>query len=53
MQHTCQYLRDESVNGEAASVYKVHSESEVAKIAFTIWISKSKALPLRLGWTWT
>jgi hypothetical protein len=47
---TCRYLRDESVNGEAAAVYSTHSErSDVGHITSDgqIWISKSSGLPLR------
>ena len=49
---TCRYLRDESVNGEAANVYSLHSErSDVGQMQVTsdgeVWISKSKGLPLR------
>lgn len=44
---TCRYLRDESVNGEAAAVYGTQGDSEFGKTESTIWISKSKGLPLR------
>jgi hypothetical protein len=46
---TCGYLRDESVNGEIASVYSTHSERvhPEAKSDGQIWISKSRGLPLR------
>ncbi len=44
---TCRYLRDESVNGEAAAVYSVHSESPDDRVNHQIWISKSKELPLK------
>jgi hypothetical protein len=46
---TCRYLRDDSVNGEAAAVYSTHSEraQPEAKSDGQIWISKSKGLPLR------
>ncbi|HEY0554799.1 MAG TPA: hypothetical protein VGG20_11075, partial [Thermoanaerobaculia bacterium] len=44
---TCHYLRDESVNGEAAAVYGTQGDSEFGKTESTIWISKSKSLPLR------
>jgi hypothetical protein len=43
---TCQYLRQESVNGAAAAVYAVHSENEDVKSDGTLWIS-GKGLPLR------
>jgi hypothetical protein len=44
---TCRYLHDESVNGEMAAVYSVHSESPKGKVDSKIWISKAKGLPLR------
>ncbi|MGH8094991.1 MAG: hypothetical protein ACREIF_16215 [Chthoniobacterales bacterium] len=45
--YRCQYERDESVNGEAAAVYKAHSENENGSSDAEIWISKSRGLPLR------
>jgi hypothetical protein len=46
---SCQYLRDEIVNGEAAAVYSAHSERADMGIKSDgeIWISKSKGLPLK------
>ena len=46
---SCQYLRDEAVNGEAAAVYSTHSERTDMDIKSDgqIWISKSKGLPLK------
>jgi hypothetical protein len=44
---TCRYLREESVNGEAAAVYSQHVETENDKMDVQVWISKSKGLPLR------
>ena len=44
---TCRYLREESVNGEAAAVYSQHIETENDKMDLQVWISKSKGLPLR------
>ena len=44
---SCRYLRDESVDGEVARVFSVHSETEDNKSDGTIWISKSRGLPLR------
>jgi hypothetical protein len=46
---TCRYLRDESVNGEAAAVYSTHAERShpETKSDGQVWISKSKGLPLR------
>ncbi len=44
----CRYIRDEAVNGEAAAVYNVHDDTEAGPIDTTLWISKSKGLPLRV-----
>ena len=44
---TCRYLREESVNGEAAAVYSTHTETEDDKVDVQVWISKIKGLPLR------
>jgi hypothetical protein len=44
---TCRYLREESVNGEAAAVYSTHTETEDDKVDVQVWISKSNGLPLR------
>jgi hypothetical protein len=44
---TCRALRDEPVEGVSATVYTLHSESEVGKSDGQIWISKASALPLR------
>ncbi len=44
---TCRYLRDEAVNGEATSVYSSHDDTEAGKLDTTVWLSKSKGLPLR------
>ena len=44
---SCKHLRDELVSGEAAAVYKVHSETEDTKADSQIWISNSKGLILR------
>jgi hypothetical protein len=43
---TCRYLRQESVSGEGAAVYAVHSENDDIKSDGTVWISR-KGLPLR------
>ena len=45
--NTCRYLRDETLSGEATSVYSSHADTETGKMDTTIWISKSKGLPLR------
>ena len=44
---TCQVLRGESVNGEAAIVYSVRREYGEVKEDGQMWISKSTGLPLR------
>jgi len=44
---TCRYLRDETVNGEAAAVYRSQAESEATKSDSTLWVSKRTGLPLR------
>ena len=44
---SCRAVRDESVEGVSATVYTLHSESEVGKSDGLIWISKASALPLR------
>ena len=38
---TCQFLRNESVNGEAAAVYSMRRETEIANEDGLIWISKT------------
>jgi hypothetical protein len=44
---TCHFVRDESVNGEAAAVYSMHRETEIANEDSVIWISKTSAPALR------
>jgi outer membrane lipoprotein-sorting protein len=44
---TCQHVRDESVNGEAASVYQAHTDSDGDKSDATVWVSKSRGVPLK------
>ena len=44
---TCQLVRTESVNGEVAAVYSLHSESPGHKEDEQVWISKNKGLLLR------
>ncbi|HEX5227461.1 MAG TPA: hypothetical protein VFW44_07105 [Bryobacteraceae bacterium] len=43
----CRYLREESVNGEPAAVYATHGEGDGYKSDLTLWISKSRNVPLR------
>ncbi len=44
---SCKYLRDESVNGQSAAVYKTHNEDADTKEDGQAWVSKSKGLLLR------
>jgi len=44
---SCRVLRDESVNGESATVYSFHSETERGIHDGQVWISKSKGVLLR------
>jgi hypothetical protein len=43
----CQAVRSDSVNGEAVTVYSIHTETEDAKEAGQLWISKSTGRLLR------
>jgi hypothetical protein len=46
--YSCTKLADDSVDGAATSVYKVHSEMpEVGSADAQIWVSKATGLPLR------
>lgn len=46
---TCRYVRDETVNGDAAAVYSSHRrDPQGDQSDSTIWISKRRGLPLRL-----
>ena len=44
---SCHVVRDENVNGESATLYSVHSETERGIHDSQIWISRSKGLLLR------
>jgi len=44
---TCARIRDDVVNGEAASVWKIHSETEFGDSDTQAWISKSRNTLLR------
>ena len=44
---TCRELKDESVNGEVASVYSSHSETPKGTIDLQFWISKANDKLLR------
>lgn len=43
----CKYLRDESVDGEAAAVYVARDDQEGSSVNSQDWISKSRNLPLK------
>jgi len=44
---TCQFVRNESLNGEAAAVYSMHRETETVKEDGQVWISKANGRALR------
>jgi hypothetical protein len=43
----CQLVRSDSAEGQAATLYSLHGESEHAKEDAQVWISKATGLPLR------
>jgi hypothetical protein len=45
---TCRAVREESVNGEAATLYSMHDQNSNATTDSQIWISKSRGVPLKL-----
>jgi len=45
---TCQMVREEAINGEAATLYSSHSETAETKTDSQMWISKSRGVPLKL-----
>lgn len=45
--HTCTYLRDETVAGQAAAVYREQYHAKTGSTDATIWISKSSGRVLR------
>jgi hypothetical protein len=45
---TCQFLRNESVNGEAAMLYSVHREYDEVKEDGQMWVSRGTGLLLRV-----
>jgi outer membrane lipoprotein-sorting protein len=45
---TCRVVRDEAVNGEAATVYSLHRQTADDKSDSQMWVSKSRGLPLKL-----
>jgi hypothetical protein len=44
---TCQFVRNESVDGEAAAVYSMRRESETVREDGQVWISKANGRALR------
>jgi hypothetical protein len=44
---TCKFVREESVNGEAAVLYNAHQDMEDAKVDSQVWISKARGVPLK------
>ena len=44
----CRSIRDESVGGDGASLYAVHSETDYGKADTQVWISKRTGLPLKM-----
>jgi hypothetical protein len=47
---TCQYLKDELVNGEMAAVYSVHEVSPKFTSDSKTWISKASSTPTWPSW---
>ena len=45
--HACAYLRDETVDGQAAAVYREQYKGDTGSTTATIWISKSSGRLLR------
>jgi hypothetical protein len=45
---TCQFLRNESVNGEAAMLYSVHREYDEVKEDGQMWVSRGTGLLIRV-----
>ncbi|HXE60651.1 MAG TPA: hypothetical protein VN607_08075 [Gemmatimonadaceae bacterium] len=44
---TCSHVRDESVNGEAASVWRTHVVTEMSTVDTEMWISKGRGVVLK------
>ena len=44
---TCQFVRSESVNGEAAAIYSMRRQTDMGNEDGLIWISKSSGLALK------
>ncbi len=45
--HTCTYLRDETLDGQPAAVYREQYKGDAGSTTATIWISKSSGRLLR------
>ncbi|MES2402916.1 MAG: hypothetical protein V4567_01105 [Pseudomonadota bacterium] len=45
--HACSYLRDETVDGQPAAVYREQYKGDTGSTTATIWISKSNGWLLR------
>lgn len=45
--HSCSYLRDETVDGQPAAVYREQYKGDTGSTTATIWISKSSGRLLR------
>jgi hypothetical protein len=43
----CSIVRDEAVNGEPATLYKVHNQTPDDTVDTQVWISKLRGLPLK------
>lgn len=47
VKHSCQRVGDESVGGEAATIYATHTDTEAGHLDSRIWISKSRGVALK------
>lgn len=45
--HTCTYLRDETISGQAAAVYREQYHAKTGSTDATIWISKNSSRVLQ------
>ena len=45
--HSCAYLRDETVDGQSAAVYREQYKGDTSSTTATIWISKTSGRLLR------
>lgn len=46
--YTCRAIRDEASGGQAATVYHVHTESDVGKYDGDVWVAKSTGLVMHV-----